>query len=128
MCDNGIVVDKPPQPPIPTFLPRGRLPSHPAFAGGRNQLDRCRTQSIRQNTRPRTSWPSRAYREVPWFWSINDLKMQIAGLIRPGDEACCGAITVAQILIFHLREGVGSRRWKQSMRLRNTSSAASSWA
>ena len=47
------------------------------------------------------------YREVPWFWSDQyDLKMQIAGLARPGDRLVLrGDPASRKFAVFHLREG-----------------------
>ena len=47
------------------------------------------------------------YREVPWFWSDQfDLKLQIAGLARPGDGLVRrGDPGVRKFAVFHLREG-----------------------
>ena len=48
-----------------------------------------------------------AYREVPWFWSDQyDLKLQIAGLARPGDATVLrGDPTTRKFAVFHLRGG-----------------------
>jgi len=48
-----------------------------------------------------------AYREVPWFWSDQyDLKMQIAGLSRPGDRLVQrGDPANRKFAVFHLRDG-----------------------
>ena len=47
------------------------------------------------------------YREVPWFWSDQyDLKLQIAGLGRPGDEIVVrGKPETRKFAAFHLRDG-----------------------
>jgi len=47
------------------------------------------------------------YREVPWFWSDQyDLKLQIAGLVRPGDRLVMrGDSGARKFAIFHLRGG-----------------------
>jgi 3-phenylpropionate/trans-cinnamate dioxygenase ferredoxin reductase subunit len=48
------------------------------------------------------------YREVPWFWSDQyDLKLQMAGLAKPGDEIVLrGDPHQRKFAAFHLREGV----------------------
>ena len=48
------------------------------------------------------------YREVPWFWSDQyDLKLQIAGLARPGDEFVLrGMPDTRKFAVFHLRDGM----------------------
>jgi 3-phenylpropionate/trans-cinnamate dioxygenase ferredoxin reductase subunit len=48
-----------------------------------------------------------AYREVPWFWSDQyDLKLQIAGLAKPGDEIVLrGDPALRKFATFHLRDG-----------------------
>jgi 3-phenylpropionate/trans-cinnamate dioxygenase ferredoxin reductase subunit len=47
------------------------------------------------------------YREVPWFWSDQyDLKLQIAGLLRPTDQmALRGDPAARKFAVFHLRDG-----------------------
>ena len=47
------------------------------------------------------------YSEVPWFWSDQyDLKLQIAGLARPGDQLVLrGDPAARKFAIFHLRDG-----------------------
>ena len=49
----------------------------------------------------------KTYREVPWFWSDQfDLKMQCAGIIRPGDVSVMrGDPAARKFAIFHLRDG-----------------------
>jgi len=48
------------------------------------------------------------YQEVPWFWSDQyDLKLQIAGLARPGDELVLrGTPDTRKFAVFHLRGGM----------------------
>ena len=50
----------------------------------------------------------RPYSEVPWFWSDQyDLKLQIAGLARPGDRIVLrGDPAARKFAVFHLRDGV----------------------
>ncbi|MEI9930795.1 MAG: oxidoreductase C-terminal domain-containing protein [Rhizomicrobium sp.] len=47
------------------------------------------------------------YNEVPWFWSDQyDLKLQIAGLAKPGDQIVLrGDPAARKFAVFHLREG-----------------------
>jgi 3-phenylpropionate/trans-cinnamate dioxygenase ferredoxin reductase subunit len=48
------------------------------------------------------------YSEVPWFWSDQfDLKLQIAGMARPGDQIVLrGNPAQRKFAVFHLRDGV----------------------
>ena len=50
---------------------------------------------------------AKTYSEVPWFWSDQyDLKMQIAGLARPGDHTVMrGDPATRKFAVFHLRDG-----------------------
>jgi 3-phenylpropionate/trans-cinnamate dioxygenase ferredoxin reductase subunit len=47
------------------------------------------------------------YSEVPWFWSDQyDLKLQIAGLAKPGDRIVLrGDPGLRKFAVFHLRDG-----------------------
>jgi 3-phenylpropionate/trans-cinnamate dioxygenase ferredoxin reductase subunit len=106
--DNGIVVDEFTTTADPDIFAAGDCTNHPAFAGGR-----CRLESV-QNAIDQAKHAALAllgkpkpYREVPWFWSDQyDLKMQIAGLIKPGDGAVVrGDPGARKFAVFHLREG-----------------------
>jgi 3-phenylpropionate/trans-cinnamate dioxygenase ferredoxin reductase subunit len=108
-CDNGIVVDETAATSDPDIFAAGDCTNHPGFAGARvrlesvqNAIDQAKHAALGLLGRPTP------YREVPWFWSDQyDLKMQIAGLIRPGDEAVLRGVPAARkFAVFHLREGV----------------------
>jgi 3-phenylpropionate/trans-cinnamate dioxygenase ferredoxin reductase subunit len=108
-CDNGIVVDETAQTSDPDIYAAGDCTNHPGFAGGRirlesvqNAIDQAKHAAFGLLGRPA------AYREVPWFWSDQyDLKMQIAGLMKPGDMAVQrGDPASRKFAVFHLRDGV----------------------
>ena len=109
VCDNGIVVDEYAATSDPDIFAAGDCTSHPAFAGGRvrlesvqNAIDQAKHAALAMLERPV------AYREVPWFWSDQyELKLQIAGLARPGDVTVLrGDIQTRKFSVFHLREGI----------------------
>jgi len=108
-CDNGIVVDETAKTSDPDIYAAGDCTNHPGFAGTRvrlesvqNAIDQAKHAALGLLGRPK------AYCEVPWFWSDQyDLKMQIAGLLRPGDEAVVrGDPASRKFAVFHLRDGV----------------------
>ena len=107
-CDNGIVVDETAVTSDPDIYAAGDCTNHPGFAGARerlesvqNAIDQAKHAALGLLGRPTL------YREVPWFWSDQyDLKMQIAGLIKPGDEAVVrGDPASRKFAVFHLRAG-----------------------
>jgi 3-phenylpropionate/trans-cinnamate dioxygenase ferredoxin reductase subunit len=106
--DNGIVVDEYTRTSDPDISAAGDCTNHPAFAGGcvrlesvQNAIDQAKHAALQLVGRPKP------YREVPWFWSDQyDLKMQIAGIMKPGDGAVLrGDPAVRKFAVFHLREG-----------------------
>jgi 3-phenylpropionate/trans-cinnamate dioxygenase ferredoxin reductase subunit len=108
-CDNGIVVDETARTSDPDIYAAGDCTNHPGFAGRRyrlesvqNAIDQAKHAALGLLGRPAH------YREVPWFWSDQyDLKMQIAGLMAPGDEQVLrGDPASRKFAVFHLREGV----------------------
>ena len=108
-CDNGIVVDEFAVASDPDICAAGDCTNHPAFAGGRcrlesvqNAIDQAKHAALAMVGRPS------AYHEVPWFWSDQyDLKLQIAGLARPGDAVVLrGDPASKKFSAFHLRDGV----------------------
>jgi len=108
-CDNGIVVDEYAVTSDPEIFAAGDCTSHPALAGGRirlesvqNAIDQAKHAALSMLGRPT------AYREVPWFWSDQyELKLQIAGLPRPGDATVVrGDPAVRKFAVFHVREGI----------------------
>ena len=107
-CDNGIVVDEFARTSDASILAAGDCTNHPAFAGGRSRLESVQN-AIDQAKHAVTTMLGRpkAYREVPWFWSDQyDLKLQMAGLGRVGDERVLrGNPESRKFAIFHLRDG-----------------------
>jgi 3-phenylpropionate/trans-cinnamate dioxygenase ferredoxin reductase component len=108
-CNNGIVVDEYAATSDPDIFAAGDCTNHPAFAGGRvrlesvqNAIDQAKHAALGMVGRPSP------YNEVPWFWSDQyDLKLQIAGLARPGDVVVLrGDPSSRKFAAFHLREGV----------------------
>jgi 3-phenylpropionate/trans-cinnamate dioxygenase ferredoxin reductase subunit len=108
VCGNGIVVDEFTRTSDPAIYAAGDCTDHPAFAGGRsrlesvqNAIDQAKHVALAIVGRPK------AYREVPWFWSDQyDLKLQMAGLARAGDETVVrGTPESRKFAVFHLREG-----------------------
>ncbi len=108
-CDNGIVVDEYGHTSDPDIFAAGDCTNHPGFAGGRirlesvqNAIDQTKHAVLAMLDRPKP------YREVPWFWSDQyDLKLQIAGLLQPGDGAVLrGDPTTRKFAVFHLRSDV----------------------
>jgi 3-phenylpropionate/trans-cinnamate dioxygenase ferredoxin reductase subunit len=108
-CDNGISVDEYGVTSDPDIFAAGDCTSHPGFAGGRvrlesvqNAIDQAKHAALAMVGKPL------AYREVPWFWSDQyDLKLQIAGLARPGDTRVLrGNPETRKFSVFHLRDGV----------------------
>ncbi len=108
VCDNGIVVDEFARTSDASILAAGDCTNHPAFAGGRSRLESVQN-AIDQAKHAAMTLVGRgqAYREVPWFWSDQyDLKLQMAGLARRGDETVLrGDPKARKFAIFHLRDG-----------------------
>src|SRR5262249_35651398 len=107
-CDNGIVVDEYTRSSDPDIYAAGDCTNHPAFAGGRmrlesvqNAIDQAKVASAGMAGKPRV------YKEVPWFWSDQyDLKLQIAGIAKPGDMLVVrGDPFQKKFAVFHLRDG-----------------------
>jgi 3-phenylpropionate/trans-cinnamate dioxygenase ferredoxin reductase subunit len=108
-CSNGIVVDETARTSDPDIFAAGDCTNHPGFTGARvrlesvqNAIDQAKHAALAVLGRPTT------YREVPWFWSDQyDLKMQIAGLLKPGDTIVQrGDPANRKFAVFHLRDGV----------------------
>jgi 3-phenylpropionate/trans-cinnamate dioxygenase ferredoxin reductase component len=66
-----------------------------------NAIDQAKHAAMAMAGKPKP------YREVPWFWSDQyDLKLQIAGLARAGDEIVLrGNPEAHKFAVFHLRQG-----------------------
>jgi 3-phenylpropionate/trans-cinnamate dioxygenase ferredoxin reductase subunit len=107
-CDNGIMVDECACTSDPAILAAGDCTNHPALAGGRVRLESVQNAIDQAKHAAQTAMGRpQPYREVPWFWSDQyDLKLQMAGLARPGDEAVVrGDPKQRKFAMFHLREG-----------------------
>nr|TFG55627.1 MAG: hypothetical protein E4H34_00110 [Hyphomicrobiales bacterium] len=110
--NNGIIVDAYTQTSDPNIFAAGDCTNHPTnFLGGDN--DRIRLESV-QNAIDQAKHAAMAmlgrpkpYHAVPWFWSDQyDLKLQIAGLARQGDELVVrGDPAKRKFAVFHLAHG-----------------------
>jgi 3-phenylpropionate/trans-cinnamate dioxygenase ferredoxin reductase subunit len=107
-CDNGIVVDEYTATSDPDIFAAGDCTNHPGFLGERlrlesvqNAIDQAKHAALAMLGRPTR------YAEVPWFWSDQyDLKLQIAGLAKPGDATVVrGDPKGRKFSVFHLRDG-----------------------
>ncbi|MBI3678668.1 MAG: FAD-dependent oxidoreductase [Proteobacteria bacterium] len=79
----------------------GRDGAHIRLECVQNAIDQAKHAALAMAGKPST------YREVPWFWSDQyDLKLQIAGLIREGDQTVArGDPASRKFAVFHLRNG-----------------------
>ena len=109
VCEDGIVVDLNGRTGDPSIFAAGDCTRHIGREGVRlrlecvqNAIDQARHVALAIAGKPKP------YSEVPWFWSDQyDLKLQIAGLIRPGDQAVLrGDPASRKFSLFHLRGGV----------------------
>jgi 3-phenylpropionate/trans-cinnamate dioxygenase ferredoxin reductase subunit len=107
-CDDGIIVDEFARTSDPRIFAAGDCTNHPYFDGGRvrlesvqNAVDQAKAAAAGLAGKPQV------YRDVPWFWSDQyDLKLQIAGLARPGDVTVLrGDPPTRKFAVFHLRGG-----------------------
>jgi 3-phenylpropionate/trans-cinnamate dioxygenase ferredoxin reductase subunit len=107
-CADGIVVDAFACTSDPNIYAAGDCTRHVGRDGAeirlesvQNAIDQAKHAAFAMAGRPT------AYREVPWFWSDQyDLKMQVAGLARAGDELVLrGAPQSRKFAVFHLRQG-----------------------
>ena len=108
-CENGITVDEFCQTSDPDIFAAGDCTCHPSIDGARvrlesvqNAIDQAKHAALAMLGKPAP------YGEVPWFWSDQyDIKLQIAGLLRPGDVAVLrGNPASRKFSVFHLRDGV----------------------
>jgi 3-phenylpropionate/trans-cinnamate dioxygenase ferredoxin reductase subunit len=109
-CDDGIVVDRYcASIDDPEIFAAGDCTRHHGRDGAllrlecvQNAIDQAKHAALAMLGRPAP------YSEVPWFWSDQyDLKMQIAGLARPGDDLVLrGDPAARKFAVFHLRRGV----------------------
>ncbi|HEY5049151.1 MAG TPA: FAD-dependent oxidoreductase [Rhizomicrobium sp.] len=107
-CEDGIVVDDYACTPDPAIFAAGDCTRHRGHDGVlirlesvQNAIDQARHAALAMAGKPTS------YREVPWFWSDQyDLKLQIAGLAREGDELVRrGDPEARKFAVFHLRDG-----------------------
>lgn len=108
-CDNGITVDEFGATADTDIFAAGDCTNHVSFHGKRvrlesvqNAIDQAKHAGLAMLGKPVR------YREVPWFWSDQyDIKLQIAGLVQPGDSAVVrGDPSSRKFSVFHLRDGV----------------------
>jgi len=109
-CEDGIVVvDDCSSTSDPKIFAAGDCTKHIGREGLPIRLE-CVQNAIDQAKHAALGMvgKSKPYREVPWFWSDQyDLKLQIAGLIRPSDKYVVrGDSGSRKFAVFHLREGV----------------------
>jgi 3-phenylpropionate/trans-cinnamate dioxygenase ferredoxin reductase subunit len=106
--DNGIVVDNCAQTSDPAIFAAGDCTWHPGredvflrLESVQNAIDQAKHAALAMVGKPAR------YSEVPWFWSDQyDLKLQIAGLGRPGDQHVLrGDPAARKFAIFHMRDG-----------------------
>jgi len=107
-CQDGIIVDRNAMTADPSIFAAGDCTRHYGREGVeirlecvQNAIDQAKHAALAMLDRPKT------YSEVPWFWSDQyDLKLQIAGLARPGDRTILrGDPSSRKFAVFHLRDG-----------------------
>ncbi|HEY2444627.1 MAG TPA: FAD-dependent oxidoreductase [Rhizomicrobium sp.] len=107
-CDDGVVVDNCARTADPAIFAAGDCTRHVGRDGAlirlesvQNAIDQAKHAALAMLDRPVP------YREVPWFWSDQyDLKLQIAGLARDGDELVMrGDPGLRKFAVFRLRDG-----------------------
>ena len=107
-CDDGIIVDDCARTEDPRIFAAGDCTRHVGRDGAlirlesvQNAIDQAKHAALAMMGN------ATAYREVPWFWSDQyDLKLQIAGLARPGDVLVRrGDPKSRKFAVFHLRDG-----------------------
>ena len=106
---DGIVVDTHGMTGDPAIYAAGDCTRHIGREGTAIRLE-CVQNAIDQAKHCALAMVGRAktYSEVPWFWSDQfDLKLQIAGMARPGDAMVLrGNPAARKFAVFHLRDGV----------------------
>jgi len=107
-CDDGIVVDNACRTEDQNIFAAGDCTKHTGREGlpirlecVQNAIDQAKHAALAMVDKPAN------YKEVPWFWSDQyDLKLQIAGLIRPTDSVVVrGDPATRKFAVFHLRYG-----------------------
>jgi 3-phenylpropionate/trans-cinnamate dioxygenase ferredoxin reductase subunit len=105
-CNDGIVVDRNARTSDPSIYAAGDCTRHHGREGVelrlecvQNAIDQAKHAALAICGKPKD------YGEVPWFWSDQyDLKLQIAGLARPGDTLVTrGDPAHRKFSVFHLR-------------------------
>jgi 3-phenylpropionate/trans-cinnamate dioxygenase ferredoxin reductase subunit len=108
-CDDGIKVDRHCATSDPAIFAAGDCTRHHGRDGNLIRLE-CVQNAIDQAKHAALAMVGKPvpYGEVPWFWSDQyDLKLQIAGLARPGDRLVLrGDPAARKFAVFHLRDGV----------------------
>jgi len=108
-CDDGIKVDRHCATSDPAIFAAGDCTRHHGRDGNLIRLE-CVQNAIDQAKHAALAMVGKPvpYGEVPWFWSDQyDLKLQIAGLARPGDRLVLrGDPATRKFAVFHLRDGV----------------------
>lgn len=87
--ENGIVVDSSMRTRDPEIFALGDCANYPNHqAGGRTRLESVQNATDQARHTAKSILGHRdEYTELPWFWSTQgDLKLQIAGIVRPGDQ------------------------------------------
>ncbi len=107
-CGDGIHVNEFCQTSDPAIYAAGDCTRHHGRDGEHIRLE-CVQNAIDQAKHAALAMVGKpaVYREVPWFWSDQyDLKLQIAGLIRAGDQTVVrGDPAARKFAVFHLRNG-----------------------
>jgi 3-phenylpropionate/trans-cinnamate dioxygenase ferredoxin reductase subunit len=107
-CSDGIVVDRNAMTSDPAIFAAGDCTRHHGRDGAEIRLE-CVQNAIDQAKHAALAMMGelKTYNEVPWFWSDQyDLKLQIAGLARPGDSIVVrGEPSSRKFAVFHLRDG-----------------------
>jgi 3-phenylpropionate/trans-cinnamate dioxygenase ferredoxin reductase subunit len=105
--DNGIVVDNCTRTKDPSIFAAGDCTWHPGREDVFLRLESVQN-AIDQSKHAAMAMVGKAtrYAEVPWFWSDQyDLKLQIAGLGRPGDRHVLrGDPAARKFAVFHVRD------------------------
>lgn len=105
---DGIVVDEHTRTSDPAIFAAGDCTRHPDQSGELRRLE-CVQNAIGQAKHAASAMLgiSRAYFELPWFWSDQlGLKLQIAGLSRQDDQPVVrGDPASRKFSVFHLRAG-----------------------
>lgn len=108
-CDNGIIVDECGRTDTADIFAAGDVTNHPnALLGCRLRLESVQNAVSQAQAAARAMLDRpRPYAEIPWFWSDQyDLKLQIAGLSRPTDQAIVrGDVAARKFSVIYLRDG-----------------------